>query len=63
MVAHRPNKMKIKNAVDKVRKAAGLPVFDAPLTKATCEKCGRAYYWRVVPKTCSWPDCKGKLKA
>jgi len=55
--------MKIKNAVDKVRKAAGLPVFDAPLTKATCEKCGRAYYWRVVPKTCSWTDCKGKLKA
>lgn len=55
-------KQNVKAAIEKVRTKAGLPVYEGPLTPATCAKCGRTYQWRVVPETCCWPGCHGKLK-
>lgn len=54
-------KRNIKAAIDKVRQNAGL-VYNEPLTPATCKKCQRTYYWRVVPKICPWPNCGSELK-
>ncbi len=55
---------RVRLAIDKIRLASGLAVYDTPLTKATCDKCKRAYYWRreLVPKHCPWPDCTGHLQ-
>lgn len=33
-----------------------------PLIMAECSVCRRRYYWRVVPKQCSWPNCDGVLR-
>lgn len=54
-------KRNVKAAIEQVRQKAGL-TYNEPLTAATCPKCGRVYYWRIVPKICPWPNCGGELK-
>jgi len=51
-------KPKLRQAIDKTRAKAGLPVFVGPLVGYKCEKCQRIYYWRAKPKCCPWPECR-----
>lgn len=50
-----------KAAIDKVRQHHGL-AYTEPLIPATCSKCKRTYYHRVVPEICPWPTCGERLK-
>lgn len=52
----------VKAAIDKVRENAGLAKYDGPLTPATCPKCQRTFYYRVVFEICPWPGCGGRLR-
>ena len=54
-------KRNVKAAIEKERQKAGLDVYNGPLTAALCSKCHRVFFWRVVPKTCPWPNCGGEL--
>lgn len=55
-------KRDLRPEIDKVRKASGLPTYEAPLNPATCAKCKRTFYFRNIPKVCCWPGCEGKLQ-
>lgn len=52
---------RLRTEIDKVRLKAGL-LSEKPLTAATCDKCHRRYFWRVVPETCPWPGCDGRIR-